>query len=238
MNGVAGTAQTLFIASGTSSTAAQTVNILNGTAPGASTTLNIMNGAASAGTQAFKLLSTGATRAGTVNIADGAAAHAVVIGQVTTTIAINGPTTHTLASGAATGLAVDTSAGTGLASTFKTVNATTDAIQVLVGGIKITAPVDVGAGASPQTANGRHFKVVFSGVSIAAGATQALVINNSVITGASTDIMYTWFGTTTSSAVSLSTVVNAAGQSTLTFTNGTGATTSVANITVIGWVLD
>jgi hypothetical protein len=50
--------------------------------------------------------------------------------------------------------------------------------------------------------------------------------------------MYTWFGTTTGSAVSLKSVVNAAGQSTLTFTNGAGATTTTSNITIIGWVMN
>jgi hypothetical protein len=80
MNGVAGTAQTLNIASGTSSTAAQTVNILNGTTPGANTTLSIMNGAASAGTQTVNILASGATRAGVVNIATGAAAHTLTLG--------------------------------------------------------------------------------------------------------------------------------------------------------------
>lgn len=51
MNGVAAGAQTLNIASGTSSTAAQTVNLLSGTTPGAITTLNVMGGVNSAGNQ-------------------------------------------------------------------------------------------------------------------------------------------------------------------------------------------
>ena len=231
------TGQTISIQSTTANAGTNIVNILNGAAPGANTQMNIMCGAGTAGTQAFKLLSTGATRAGTVNIADGVAAHAVVIGQVTTTVAINGPTTHTLASGTAVGVTVNTSAGTGVGVSVTSSGVTVADVLSNVGGIKVT-PTDVGAGASPQTANNRHFKVVFNSVSIAAGATQALVINNSLITGASTDIMYTWFGTTTSSAVSLSSVVNAAGQSTLTFTNGTGAATTSSNITVIGWVMD
>jgi hypothetical protein len=83
MNGVAGGAQVLNIASGTSSTGAQTVNLLNGATPGASTTLSIMNGAATAGTQAVAILSTGATRAGTYNIGDGGAAHVGIIGSTT-----------------------------------------------------------------------------------------------------------------------------------------------------------
>jgi hypothetical protein len=106
-----------------------------------------------------------------------------------------------------------------------------------VGGIKVT-PTDVAAGASPQTANNRHFKVVFNTISIAAGATQSLVLNNSTVTGASTDVMITWLGATTGSAVSLQSITTGAGTCTLVFTNGTGATTTTANITVLGWVLN
>jgi hypothetical protein len=84
------TGQTISIASGTSNTGANLVNILNGTTPGADTTLNIMNGAASAGTQTVNILATGATRAGAVNIATGAAAHAVKLGSTTGTTIMQG----------------------------------------------------------------------------------------------------------------------------------------------------
>lgn len=235
--GLSTAGQTVSINNAASNTVANVVNILSGATPGANTTLNIMGGAGSAGTQTFNLLASGATRAGAVNIATGIAAHAVTIGQVTTTVAINGPTTHTLASGAATALTVTTAAGSGTA-----VSATSSAVTVPdflsnVGGIKVT-PTDVAAGASPQVANNRFFKVVFNTISIAAGADQALTITNSTITGASTDIMITWSGTTTGSAVSLKSAVPAAGSVTLTFTNGAGSTTTTSNITVIGWVLN
>jgi hypothetical protein len=84
LNGVAASAQTLNIASGTSASAAQTVNILNGTTPGANTTFNVMNGAATAGTQTIAMLSTGATRAGAVSIGNGAAAHTCIFGSTNT----------------------------------------------------------------------------------------------------------------------------------------------------------
>jgi hypothetical protein len=231
------TGQTVAINNGASNAGANIVNILNGATPGASTTLNIMNGAGTAGTQTFNLLASGATRAGAVNIATGVATHAVTIGQVTTTIAINGPTTHTLASGAAVGITVNTSAGTG-----RGINVTSSGVSVpdyasLSGGILVT-PTDVAAGASPLVAANRHFKVVFSGVSIAANADQTLTITNSVITGANTDIMISWSGATTGSAVSLKSVVPGAGTVALTFTNGVGATTTTSNITVVGWVMN
>lgn len=231
------TGQTISIASAASNTGANVVSILNGATPGANTTLNIMNGAGTAGTQTFNLLASGATRAGAVNIATGIAAHAVVIGQVTTTIAINGPTTHTLASGTAVGVTINTASGTGRGLSVTSSGVTVPDIASLAGGILVT-PTDVSAGASPLTANNRHFKVVFNTVSIAASADQALTITNSTITGVNTDIMFTWSGTTTGSAVSLKSIVAGAGTVTLTFTNGAGATTSTSNITVIGWVMN
>lgn len=229
--------QTVAINNAASNTVANVVNILAGATPGANNTLNIMTGAGTAGTQIVNILSSGATRAGQVNIGTGIAAHVVTIGQVTSSLIVNCPQTITLASGSAIGLAIDTSAGTGVGATFKSTNVTTPDIESLKGGILVT-PTDVAAGMSPLTANNRHFKVVFNTVSIAASAVQALVINNSTITGASTDVMITWFGATTGSAVSLQSVVNGAGTCTLTFTNGAGATTTVSNITVIGWVMD
>lgn len=229
--------QTVGINNADSNTVANIVSILNGATPGANNTLNIMNGAGTAGTQTFNLLASGATRAGAVNIATGIAAHAVTIGQVTTTIAINGPTTHTLASGTAVGVTVNTASGTGVGVSVTSSGVTVPDLLSNVGGLKVT-PTDVAAGASPLTANNRHFKVVFNTVSIAASADQALVVQNSTITGVNTDIMYSWSGTTTGSAVSLKSVVNAAGQSTLTFTNGAGATTTTSNITVVGWIMN
>jgi hypothetical protein len=231
------TGQSVTIASGTSNGGANVVNILNGTTPAANTTLNIMNGAGSAGTQTVNILASGATRAGAVNIGTGAAVHVITIGQVTSLLHFNGPQTNTLASGAATGISIVTSAGTGRCLDLTSSGVAVPDILSNVGGIKVT-PTDVTAGATPLTASNRHFRVIFSGVSIAAGADQVLVITNTLVTGSTTDVMLSWFGTTTSSAVSLKSVVNSANTITMTFTNGTGATTTTSNITVIGWVMD
>lgn len=94
------------------------------------------------------------------------------------------------------------------------------------------------SGASPQTVNGRTFSVTFTGVSIAAGATQSFTIANSVITGASTVIQYTLVGCTTGAALTIESVTNSASQSVVVVGNGTGATTSIVNITLIGTVLN
>jgi hypothetical protein len=102
----------------------------------------------------------------------------------------------------------------------------------------VTTPTVVAAGASPQTANGRVVVVTFSGVSIAAGATQSFTITNSAITGSTTDVQYTMVGATSGSALSIQSVTNSAGSSVIVVTNGTGASTTTANITFTGIVLN
>lgn len=235
--GLSTAGQTVAINNAASNTVANVVNILNGATPGANNTLNIMNGAGTAGTQTVNILSSGATRAGAINLGTGIAAHVITIGQVTSSLVVNAPQVNTLASGSAVGLTVNTSAGTGAGVSITSSAVTVPDLLSNVGGLKVT-PTAVVAGASPQTANNRHFQVIFSGVSIAANADQSLVVSNSTITGVNTQILYSWSGTTTGSAVSLKSVVNGAGSSTLTFTNGVGATTTTANIVVVGWILN
>lgn len=92
-------------------------------------------------------------------------------------------------------------------------------------------------GASPQVANGRVFTVTFTGVNIAAGATQSFVVTNSEVTAASTVVQYTLVGVTAGGALTIQSVTNASGSSTVVVANGTGATTTTANITLIGQVL-
>jgi hypothetical protein len=155
--------------------------------------------------------------------------------QVTATTAA-GTTTLTLpATVVAPGSLASTTtltAGTGL-------TVTTGGITLLGSGQGITTnPVIVAAGASPQVANGHVGQVTFSGVSIAAGASQTFTITNSGITGAGTVIEYSWYGATAGSALSMANVVNSAGSSAITMTNGTGASTSTANITFIFQVLN
>ncbi len=231
------TGQTVEINNAASNTGANIVNILNGATPGASTTLNVMNGAGTAGTQTVNILASGATRAGAVNIGTGIAAHAITLGQVTSTIAVNGPQTNTLASGAAVGLTVNTSAGTGGCVSLTSSAVTVPDLASNVGGILVT-PTKVGAGASPQVANNRHFEVIFSGVSIAAAADQTLTITNSTIAGNTTSVMLSMAGATTGSALSIKSVTPSAGSLAIVVTNGTGATTTTANIKFTGWVMD
>jgi hypothetical protein len=96
----------------------------------------------------------------------------------------------------------------------------------------------VAAAASPQTSNSRAGQVTFSGVNIAAGATQSFVINNNTIP-ATAVIQYSMVGATTGAALNIQSVTNVAGtSSTIVVENGTGATTSTANITFVYEILN
>jgi fibronectin-binding autotransporter adhesin len=131
-------------------------------------------------------------------------------------------------------------AGTGLTVTSggETITAGNLTLSGTGSGFVLT-PTVVAAGASPQTANGRVVQVTFSGVSIAAGSTQSFVINNTSVSAIGTVVDVSWFGATNGSALSIASIVNVAGTSTtITMTNGTGATTSVANITFVVEVLN
>lgn len=122
-----------------------------------------------------------------------------------------------------------TTANTGA---FTALHLTTSALSVV--------PTVVTAGASPQTANARIASVTFSSVSIASGATQSFEIDNTTITGSTTDVLVTMYGVTAGSALSIASVTPAANKVTIVVTNGTSATmvTSIANITFTIWVLN
>lgn len=94
-----------------------------------------------------------------------------------------------------------------------------------------------GAASGPVTANGRVVLVTFTGVSIAAGASLTLQIANSSISNSGTIVNFSWSGATVSSALSAQQAVTGTGTFSLIITNGTGATTSIANVIVFAEVL-
>lgn len=117
---------------------------------------------------------------------------------------------------------------------FVTTIGITTAVWEFLGG----ATTVVTAAASPQTANGRIGSVTFSGVSIAAAATESFVINNASIAGATTPIQVSMVGATSGAALTIQSITNAVGSTTIVVTNGTGATTTTANITFTYQVLN
>jgi len=205
-------AQVIDIASGSTATAASTVNILNGATPAASTSLNIMNGAASAGTQAFKLLSTGATRAGTVNIADGAAAHTVVIGSLNTTAKT------TLQSG---------TGGISLAT-----GATTPGL------VSVTPSTDTQASpAAASTIDSRVGSVIFTGFTTASAGSQVFTITNSLVSATSAIFVCVSNLGAADAQMTLTRVKPGAGSFTVSTTNN-GAAALNGNVIVNFWVIN
>lgn len=101
----------------------------------------------------------------------------------------------------------------------------------------LTSAATVVAGASPRVSNTRIGQVIFSGVSIAASASQSFVVTNSLVASAATVISAQIYGATDGSALNIKSVTAAAGSFTIVLNNGAGATTDIANLTVTFIVL-
>ena len=106
------------------------------------------------------------------------------------------------------------------------------------GGVVLSPIVLSGTAASPIIANGRSGALTFTSVSLAANADLTLTITNSSIISSSTQVLYSFYGATTGSALQIKSVTNSAGTSVIVITNGVGATTSTSNITLTFLVLN
>lgn len=111
-------------------------------------------------------------------------------------------------------------------SALVTINTTTNQL-----GSVATVATASGAASGSVALNARIGSITFTGVSIAAAATLALTMSNTSITGAGTRVIFSMSGATTASAVTVASYVPSASQLIWNLTNGTGATTSTANIT-------
>jgi hypothetical protein len=105
-------------------------------------------------------------------------------------------------------------------------------------GLKLNSPTASGAASGPVVVNGRSGSAIFTGVSIAAGASLTLTITNSAITASTTQVIYSLQGATAGAALTIVSVTNSSGSSAVVVTNGTGATTTTANIALIFLVLN
>jgi hypothetical protein len=105
-------------------------------------------------------------------------------------------------------------------------------------GLKFNSPATSGAASGPVVVNGRSGQATFTGVSIAGGADLLLTVTNSAVTASTTQVIYSLSGATLGAALCIESVVNSAGSSAVTVTNGTGATTSIANIVLNFLVLN
>ena len=123
-----------------------------------------------------------------------------------------------------------TNAGS-ITSTTGNITATAGNLVAVVAGSGLVLPVGTASGATPQVVDARVGSVTFTGISIAAAADSTLVLTNSTITGASTRVLLSMIGATTGSATSIKSVTPSAGSLSIVVTNGTGATTTTADIT-------
>jgi hypothetical protein len=122
-------------------------------------------------------------------------------------------------------------AGTTITATLGNITATNGNFVASTAGTGLVLPVGTASGATPQVVDARVGSVTFTGISIAAAADLTLVLTNSTITGASTRVMLTMSGSTTGSAPSIKSITPSAGSLSIVVTNGTGATTTTADIT-------
>ena len=139
-------------------------------------------------------------------------------GSLTTTTSLGATTTVT--------------AGTGVTATTGDITATTGnfVASAAGAGILLNSAQNSGAASGPVVVNGRSGRATFTGVSIAAAADLTLTITNSAITASTTEVLLSMSGATTGSALSIKSKTASAGSLAIVVTNGTGATTTTANI--------
>lgn len=127
------------------------------------------------------------------------------------------------------------------AGTFTAVTATTGAITATLGnlvtsaagaGILLNSSQASGVASGPVVVNGRSGRATFTSVSIAAAADLTLTITNSAITASTTEVLISMSGATTGSALSIKSKTASAGSLAIVVTNGTGASTTTANIQI------
>lgn len=105
-------------------------------------------------------------------------------------------------------------------------------------GLLLNSPSASGAAASPVVVNGRSGRATFTSVSIAAAADLTLTITNSSITASTTQVLLSMSGATTGSALSIKSKTASSGSLAIVVTNGTGATTTTADIQIDFLVLN
>lgn len=133
------------------------------------------------------------------------------------------------------------------AGTFTALTATTGAVTATLGnlatsaagaGLLLNPTTATGAAASPVVLNTRVGQIVFSSVSIAAAQELTLTNTNSAITGSSTQVQWCMSGATTGSALSVKSFTTGSGTQAWVITNGTGATTTTADIKIMFMVMN
>lgn len=131
-------------------------------------------------------------------------------------------------------------AGTTITATSGAITATNgNFVATAVGtGILLNSSQNSGAASGPVVVNGRSGRATFTSVSIAAAADLTLTITNSAITASTTEVLLDMSGATTGSALSIKSKTASSGSLAIVVTNGTGATTTTADIQIDFLVLN
>lgn len=176
--------------------------------------------------------------------------HAVLVGAGTATITklavgatgtiLAGSTAADPAFTASPSVSGSLTAGTTITATLGNITATNGSFvaSTLGTGILLNSSQASGVAASPVVVNGRSGRATFTSVSIAAAADLTLTLTNSSITASTTEVMLSMSGATTGSALSIKSKTASSGSLAIVVTNGTGATTTTADIQIDFLVLN
>jgi hypothetical protein len=171
-------------------------------------------------------------------------AHGILLGQGTSSItALGVGATGTLLSGvtgadpaftASPSVTGSITAGTTVTATLGNVTATNgNFVGSTAGtGLLFNANSASGVASGPVVLNSRAGRVTFTSVSIAAAADLTLTMTNSAITSSATQVICSMSGATTGSALSIKSKTAGSGTIAIVVTNGTGASTTTADIEI------
>jgi hypothetical protein len=144
-------------------------------------------------------------------------------------------TTPTVATLTTTGLLTG---GTGITSTTGNITATAGNFVSSTAGNGIVLNSGTASGTTTATLNGRSGQVTITTPSIAAGATFSFALTNSSITASTTQVLYGLTGGTTGSAITIQSVTNSAGTSTVVLQNASAVTSSTGSLVLTFLVLN
>lgn len=161
-----------------------------------------------------------------INVGTGAAARTITVGNVSGATAVNVNTGTGGFSVATTGAGV---------ATITSSAATVDALRLVGGGLRV-APVVSASGASPRTASSRFGVALFTD-NVAAAATVALAITNTVSTATSRVMATVQCATAGSACVIRNIDVSVAGTITCNVTNLGGTDTTGNDVAITFWVM-
>jgi len=167
-----------------------------------------------------------------------------------TTLATTGASTNTFGNTTgATSVAISAGSGginlTGAVTSANAITVTAGNITATAGNFVSSTAGDgivlnsgTASGTTTATLNGRSGQVTITTPSIAAGATFSFALTNSSITASTTQVLYGLTGGTTGSAITIQSVTNSAGTSTIVLQNASAVTANSGSLVLTFLVLN